>query len=206
MIQNIQKKIAFLFSILFHPIFIPLIGVFIIFNSGLYNLILTSEYKKIILLIVSVGTIILPLSFIPFFLIIKVIKTIEMNEPRERIIPYFITMILYYFTYYSILRSHVPEIIKSFLLSTVISIFLTIVINSKFKISTHMIGSGGLLALVIVIIFRYNIYNQFALIFVVLISGIIAFSRLYLQSHNQKQVYLGFFLGLFSTLITMYFY
>ena len=69
-------------------------------------------------------------------------------------------------------------------------------VNIFWKISAHMVGIGGLLGIMITISSRLQINLHYLLIALVLIAGLVAFSRLKLNEHNSAQIYCGFLLGL----------
>ena len=94
------KKSAKVLSVLFHPLLLPAIGMLILFNSGSVLEYLPFQAKKIILLIVFVSTFVLPLTFVPFFIFQKIIQNVQMETNKERLIPFFVTSVLYFFCYY----------------------------------------------------------------------------------------------------------
>jgi hypothetical protein len=72
-------------SILFHPLILPALSILVLFNSGSYIDFLPYQAKKIILLIVIVSTFILPLTFVPFYIFQNIIKSIQMENHKERL-------------------------------------------------------------------------------------------------------------------------
>ena len=59
-----------------------------------------------------------------------------------------------------------------------------------------MIGVGGLLAVILILGFEFsNFQVVYPLLFVLMLSGAIATSRLYLNAHQPAEVYAGFFTG-----------
>ena len=181
----------------------PLIGVFIILNSGIYVAFMPSEAKNIILLVVLTCTFGLPMAFIPIYYYKKITTSIEMSQAQERIVPLLVTASFYYFSYYLLRRMGVPGIIQSFLLACTIAVCLNLLISTKWKISAHMIGMGGVLGLIISLSFNYSASIMFFLMLAVMISGIVAFARLSLNAHTPTQVYAGLATGFATMLLVM---
>lgn len=199
-----QKFISKTFSILFHPLLLPTLGVLILFNSGSYIDFLPFNAKKIVLLIVFVSTFVLPLTFVPFYLFQNIISTIHMDSHKERLIPFFMSFCLYLFCYYLLYRIGSPEIINRLILAGATSILALFLISIKWKISAHMTGLGGLTGALIALSFLLKVNLQYYIIGSVLISGLVAFSRLSLQAHSPKQIYVGWFVGLFVSFIVIF--
>jgi len=202
------KVSAKILSVLFHPLILTTIGTVILFNSGSILDFLSFNAKKIILLIVFVCTFILPLTFVPFFIFQKIIKNVQMENNRERLVPFFVTSILYFFCYYLLVRLNAPEIktIVLFVLAAAINVFVLFLISFKYKISAHMAGIGGLTGALIAISFILNINLEYFIIITIIVSGIIGYSRLKLKTHKQYQIYIGWFTGLIISFVVLFFF
>jgi len=201
-----MKTFSQIISYIFHPLIIPTLGIFIIFNSGTYISNLIPEAKQLIYILVFVSTFLFPLLTIPFLLWQKIIKSIYVKTTKERIIPMLLTLIFYYFGYYIIGSNNISGLIRAFFLASIISLTTTFFINIKWKISTHMMGLGGLVGLVIGISLRLDINLIVYLIILIFISGIVGAARLKLNSHNILQVSAGFYIGILIVLSTILFY
>jgi len=200
-----QKIIANIISVIFHPLIMPTLGIFLLFNSNPFFSLISFEQQKIIYYIVIGCTFVLPIVIIPFFIFQSLIKSIRLEEKEERRIPLFITLTFYYFAYYILKKISAPEIIVSYILSCFIAVAVTLLISIKFKISAHLIGIGGVTGFIIAISFTLMINSQLILMLLILISGLIGYARLRLNAHNPAQVYAGYFLGMAIVLITLIF-
>lgn len=207
-IENIQRNLfAKIISILFHPLLMPTYALIIIFNSGTHYSYLPAQAQKIIYVLVFLSTFLIPISIIPFLLQLKLISAFHLKDRKDRIIPLFITAISYYFSFYLLNRLpfHVPQFIKVLVLASAILILINLLVNLKWKISAHLIGIGGLLALVFVFSIVYYANLLYVLIFITIVSGIIAYARLKLCAQTPKQIYLGFLLGFIGMVVIIYF-
>ena len=200
------RKIAHFFSIIFHPLLMPTIGVYIIFHSDLYFTYIPFELKRIIYIIVFICTTVLPLSLMPFFIYQRIIHNIQMNRRRDRLIPLIITTIMYFFAYFLLYKLQTPEFVRLFMLAAAIIVFITCLLSIKWKISAHMVGIGGLVGMIIALYSQVTGNLNFYLFTSIFVAGLVGASRLRLNVHNTRQVYIGLVIGLIPTLLIMLFF
>jgi hypothetical protein len=199
-----SKILAKVFSIVFHPILLPTIGMIILFNSGSVLEFIPYQAKKVILLIVFFSTAVLPLTFVPFFVFQKIVKSVQMDDAKERLIPFAVTSILYAFSYYLLIRLGAPNTIAKFILIGAITVFALFILSFFWKISAHMAGLGGLFGALIAVSFNLNVNLEYYIIPVAIISGLLGFSRLLLNKHRPYQIYSGWILGMVVALIVLF--
>ena len=199
-----NKTFAKILSVVLHPLLIPTIGLLIVLNSGSRLEFLPSQAKRIILLIVFVSTTILPLTFVPFYVFQKIIKNVQMDNSKERLIPFLVTSVLYVFCYYLLLRLGVPDTIVNFILVGAVSVFTLFILSFFWKISAHMLGIGGLVGALISISFILNVNLEYYIVASILFSGILGYSRLTLGKHKQYQIYTGWILGLTMSIAILF--
>ena len=192
-----ERLIAKIISVIFHPLFMPVYGILILFFiSGTFLSYLAGPVKNIVLIIIAVNTIILPLSVVPFYISQKIIKSIHMNTSRERIIPLTMNSIFFYLGFYLLNRLQVPDLIKMYVLASFSVVVVTLLVSLKWKISIHMVGIGGLTGAIISISWHLGVDMKAIWMGLILCSGLIGFARLELNKHTPAQVYSGFFAGL----------
>jgi len=201
-----MKNSAKIISILFHPLLMPSIGFLILFNSGTYLAYLPLDYKKMILIIVTICTLVIPLSMIPFFLYQKIIFSVHMSEKRERYIPLLVSFLLFLFCFYLLQRIRIPPAYHAFCLGCVISAGTAFIITSKWKISAHMIGIGGLIGLIAYLIFYLQVNLELYLALAILVAGMTGTARMMLDAHKPSEVYIGFLVGLTVIPAVMFIY
>jgi len=183
-------------STLFHPLLIPTIGLFLIFNLGGHFAYLPFEHKRAVYIIVLLSTCALPLTLIPLFLLTGIIKSVYMRERKERIFPTLATGGFYLLGYFFLSKIEiVPAFIQAFMLATIVTICIALAITFFWKISMHMIGIGGLTGALLALSLRFDLDIWIAFSCVLLISGLLGSSRLYLKAHTPLQVHAGFALG-----------
>jgi len=190
-----MKILTKTFSFLLHPLLMPTIGILILMYSNSYIAFIPESAKKMIIILTAVGTFLLPALMIPIFMLRGMVTEIQMDDRRERLFPLAITLIFYILTFVLFIRIPVYRLIHAFMLGTLLSLLAGFLITFKWKISTHMIGLGGLTAFILIVSLHLNIYMLPHLILVILASGIAGASRLYLNAHNATQVCVGFITG-----------
>ncbi len=192
-----QRLVAKIISVIFHPLFMVGYGILILFFiSGTFLSYLAGPVKNIVLIIIAVNTIILPLSVVPLYISQKIIKSIHMETARERIIPLVMNSIFFYLGFYLLNKLQVPELIKMYVFASFSVVVVTLLVSLKWKISIHMMGIGGLTGAIISISWHLGVDMKAVWMGLILCGGLIGFARLELNKHTPAQVYSGFFIGL----------
>ena len=213
--MNASLRIFFkIVSIIFHPLLLPTYGtvLFLWANPSVQpqQPIEKGEMlaPKFLLISVFVNTFFMPFVAIVMMKFLGFIKTFEMKDKMERIIPLIATMTFYMWAFMVVRGNfpYVPKIFKVFILGTVISVVLSFIINLGFKLSIHMVGVSGLLAAIMLMMISSEKSLFLVLIGVVILSGLVATARLYLKAHTIKELYFGFLVGLSSQMIAMIIY
>lgn len=203
--RNFFTRLAQIVSIVFHPVFMPLYGLLIIFSAPTLLSFVPLKIKRLTLLVVIANNIILPLSLTLILYSRGVIKTIFARERNERSLLLIITFVLYLITTVMMLKMPVPNLIKAYFVSTAFVTFITIIINLVWRLSLHSVAVGGLLTLVCFMAYLFEVPVTGYLAGMVLLSGLVMFSRLYNEDHEPVEVWTGFFTGAVSMVFSLMF-
>jgi membrane-associated phospholipid phosphatase len=198
-----MKTLSRFLSVLFHPLIMPTLGLLVIFLSGLNFTFFSFEQKRAILLIVFLSTSIIPLSFIPFFLLKKPGFRIEMDSARDRLLPFFLTSFIYFIAWFFLWKIGIPELLLHYVFASALAVLFTSIITGFWKISAHMVGIGGIAGLILYLSFYFNADVFLSAIFILFLAGIIGSARLTLKAHIPEQIYTGFLLGFVTVLLTL---
>ncbi len=201
--KDFYTRVSKIIAIAFHPLLMPLYGMFIIFVSPTLLGYLPFNIMKLLFLIILINNVLLPISLLPFFMHRHIISSYSINERKERNVPLIIATILYGTTSYIIFKFPIPLFLKSFIFSTAILSLIVTVINFRWKISLHSVGSGALIALVIILSVKMLTPLQWYLIAVFIAAGLTLSSRLKLNIHNPLQVWVGFLTGFIGLTLFM---
>jgi hypothetical protein len=203
----VEIRIAKFLSYILHPLLMPTYGFALIFSTHNYIATFTPLNLKVIILVITfVFTFILPA--LNSFILLKMgkIRSLEMETPRERIIPYISTSFYFFALYYLFASAQFPPVFVILILGAGVSIVLTWLINFRWKISAHAVGVGGIIGATMGISLRLMIDLRLILIIIILVAGGLGFARLKLNAHSPAQVYTGFLLGIITELLLMIFY
>src|ERR1043165_3253938 len=160
-----ETRFAKIISVLFHPLLMPTYGFALLFYTKNYIATFTADnIKFLILSITFLFTFLLPALNALILLKMKRISSLEMNDPKERIIPYGSTSLYYFALFYLFYNADFPAIFKIVILGAGISILLTLLINFRWKISAHCLGIGGMAGAMLGIIYRLQLDFQAVLI------------------------------------------
>lgn len=193
MMRVISRSISFLF----HPVFLPLLSIFILFQLPFYiNYKYTADYRNAIYLIILLNTIILPVLANLYLLNRKVISALEMPTAKERRIPYFISVLIFVFTLYVLEKINFHPVYLSLFRSVNISLVLLFFFAvGNLKVSAHLCGIGGLCGMLLVLAVGFHVDTFEILCLFLLIGGMVGTSRLYLKAHSGWELLLGFLIG-----------
>ncbi|TRZ46493.1 hypothetical protein DMZ48_03705 [Robertkochia solimangrovi] len=188
-------------SHLFNPLFMPLAGTVAYYLvSPKYN---APEVKKSIIFAILIVTIAIPILF--FFLLKNLgwVSDSDLSKTKERRLPLLIFIILNYITIIKILPNSASSELNFFFVGIIGALIACLImVFLKFKASMHMIGISGLTTFIFGLAVHYEINITLALAGLVLVSGAIATSRLYLKNHDGPEIIAGILLGALPQFIT----
>lgn len=201
-----MKLTAKLISILLHPVFMPLIGIFIIYNTGVYSTGLNWEVKKYTYLLGALFSIFMPVSILMLLLYFRQVQEIELSDKRERILPVLISAFSQFLLFVVIKRVLPLSIVQAYIFSIVVLSLLLFVSTFRLKLSMHMLGLGGLSGLLFILSNNYQIDVFYLFVLALLLSGLVASIRYYLKAHNFTEIISGYLLGFFGSIGFMLMY
>ena len=191
-----NKPLAIALSYLAHPALIPMLGVaFILLLSPHY---ISSSVFLIVMLHVFLGTYFFPLVLALALKRMGLLSSLRMAEPSERKLPYITAGLFYYITAHSLRDYPLPEAVTGYLLAGVVILAVALVLLSFTKISIHTAGMGAFVALTLFLSYYYGVDLLPVLIISLILTGLLATARLYLDAHTPFEVYSGFLIGMLS--------
>jgi len=204
---TILRVLARICSYAFHPLFIPtyiFLWLTVRFPFAFHDLSPFVLFTRKI-------TVFWMTAFFPAFSVfllsqLKFIDNIYLRTQRERIAPYIITMIFYWWMWYLSLHwPEQPEVLKFFYLGIGLSTVAGLIINNFFKISMHAMGVGGAVMCVILTSFYYQVYLGVDIALIIIIAGTTCTARLILNEHANKEIYSGLLVGIACQAIAYHF-
>jgi len=202
---------------LFMPILMPVYALLLVmytpsqpFNLSEENslFIFSNQNKVAILSNYILFTVIAPVAMYSIFLKLNIIKTIQLDDKKERNMPMILMAIFCFLLFYTFnsIQVVLPKYVYGLCLAGGIIITLFSILNIYFKISLHATGVGILTGFVFAYISEQLFFQLWILIFVLLVSGIVLSSRLYLNKHNSIELISGYFLSFIITFTVNLYY
>ena len=201
--QPVLKIIAKIVSYALHPLFIPtyiFLWLTLRFSVNFDDITAAGLTFKTI-------SVFLNASFFPAFAVfllwrLKFIESIFLRTQKDRIIPYIITMIFYWWLWY-LSRSFTdqPDALKYFYFGIFLNTVFGLLINNFIKISMHAMGAGTSVAFVILSCLHYQTFLGADITVAIILAGIICTARMLLDQHSSTEIYTGLLIGVIGQLL-----
>lgn len=198
------RRAAEILSVVFHPIFIPLYGLIIIYSSNTLHSFLPLQVKRMIFILVMANNVLLPMALATVLYARGAISTFNARDRNERVLLLTFSMVMYSLTAFLLLRMQVPGLFRAFFIAIAVVTLITLLITVFYRISLHASGIGGLLALVLFMAGLYHIGMVWQTVAVLLIGSAVLSSRIYLEDHTPAEVWSGFFAGVAIMGLTLF--
>jgi len=190
-------------SAVLHPLLIPLFGTILLFQVGIFSE-LPLNYRLYI-----EGLVFLNMGLVPglgIWLLKKSghVSDYDVSIRSERLFPYLISLISYLTACYVLFRYQMPWWVLKLFFGSILATILAFLITLKWKISAHTMSYGALVAASFLVCLTQSINPIVYFILLILLGGLQASSRLFLNAHSLSQVIGGFILGFFSVCCTFF--
>lgn len=190
-------RFAQFISIFGHPLFMPVYAMLLIFEFNPYiDLQIPKNVQIIVLSILSIFTILLPLLTAIILHKLGVVKSIYMKTAEERKWPFLLSVLWYYLGFELLTNVSLPASLYLLMIGAITVILIAHFITLRWKISVHMLGVGGVIGAMIGLSQRFQFNHFYIILFLFFVAGLIGYARLKTNSHNYRQVYAGFILGI----------
>lgn len=200
------RFLAKVISYVFHPLFIPVYLTFFLLQIHAYLFAGLDDWQKLaVFLQMFVNCTFLPLVSVLLLKGLKFINSIYLETQRDRIIPYVICMIFYFWNWYALKNNRQVSEIVDLSLAIFISSILGFLANINLKVSMHAIAVAVMSTFMALLTLHdsSNLILYFCLS--VVITGAVCTSRLIVSSHHPREVYLGLLIGILSQLLAHWF-
>ena len=203
---NALRIPAKIISYIFHPIFIPVYILIFLMRVQPYLFVSVVGLKKTFT-IIQFGVM---YAFFPVVtaLLLKAlgfIDSVYMKTQKDRIIPYVICMIYYFWVWHVIRNQNIyPAELVQFSLAIFITSILGLMSNSYMKVSMHAMAVGVMAAFVVVLSIAGNIDSGIYISAALFITGLVCTARLIVSDHTGKEIYTGLFIGIIALLLAKF--
>ncbi len=185
---------AKILSAILSPFYAPLWAIICLFTFS-YLRMVTFEYKLLMVGMVYIFTILIPNTGINIFRIINKWTHRELSNREHRHLPYILTVISYATCLVLMTHINAAMFFKGIVIAALVSQLICVIINAWWKISTHMVGMGGLVGALIAFSYLFFFNPAIPACILILLSGALGTSRIILRQHSVAQVGVGFAVG-----------
>lgn len=197
------RVLAKIFSYLFHPLFVPVyIVAFLVYVQPYLYAGFSAWDKQIVVIQALVMYTFFPLVTVLLLKAVKFVDSIFLKTQRDRIIPYVVCGIWYFWAWY--VRHNLPgtphELVY-FSLAIFIASSIGLIANIYLKVSMHAISMGVATTFLMLMGFSQDISFKVYISVSLLITGLVCTSRFIVSDHTQQEVYAGLFIGIAGQLI-----
>jgi len=193
-------------SVVFHPLLVPTYALLVLTNlPSHFFLSMPPNYRILITVFVLLTTFVMPALILVILKKFDVVKSFEMPERQERVLPLIMVSAFFYLTYYLLKQSEQNSVITLFMIGATMLVLLCLIINYFTKISIHATSWGGFLGALLGFSLFFRVELTFWLYLVIFVAGLVGTARLVLKVHTPGQVFGGFLLGIVSQMLLFYF-
>ena len=194
-----------LISYVFHPLLFSFLGSFLYLYLSPKHILKEQEY--IILLIVFVSTYIIPILLLALLKRVNMISDYHLRNIEERKFPVLFFIMLSFLLGRAMVSTQIADLLAFSFFGVAFALSFTyLLFNIKIKTSLHTLGIGGIIGFVMVMSYEYRLNFNSLLAGLFILAGLIGVSRLALNAHRPKEIYIGFVLGLISQVISFQIY
>ena len=205
------RKLAIGISAVMHPLLMTTyLFALLFFYAPLITRPLSSTAANYILLALLITTFVLPVVSIAAlrfsaFRITNNFAVLSLPTRQERVLPFFFTSLFYLITTYMFMAKFKVNLVLVVILAAATALILVVSTVTLFiKVSAHAASGAAMVGFLIGLIVRYpQTYLFIPLLVAVVLTGCVMSSRLYLNLHSVKGVWLGAGLGLTVSLGAM---
>lgn len=181
------------------PLLMPVYGMMLAFGLSLLD-VAPMHMRVNFTLIVAGITVVVPMILVLLLKKLGLVDDVGLNNRKERLIPYIITIVAYGVTAWFMAAKHAPLWLSMFFAGGAVAALINLIINFRWKISAHAAGIAGVVALIIRIAKdgypEPEIYTW--LLIAIGLTGLLGSARVWLGRHTVWQVLAGYAVGFCS--------
>lgn len=192
-----MRAIALVISVVFQPLLMPTLVYGMILFGVPESTSIPEEFKERIFFLILLSTLVIPMISIIGLRLSGTVKSLHMPEIKDRRVPFLITSLYFILTtWFLYQKSDLDPVLWLGMGVITFSVVSLTIVSLFWKMSAHMTGLGGLLAVVLVLGSKFpNFEVLYPLLGALVLCGMVATSRLFLQAHRPLEVYVGLVSG-----------
>lgn len=194
--ESIVGGVSRILSWVLVPMLMPVYGLMAIFACS--NLIFTPYDDKVVMVeMTALINVAVPFILILAMKALGLIEDVGLNNRKERIVPYIITIMCLGGTGFYLYLNGAPKWVSMFYVGGAATGIVNMLVNFKWKISAHAAGIAGVIA-VLLRVWQSEmptVYCMPLLIVSIILAGLLGSARIWLRRHTLGQVLCGYITG-----------
>lgn len=181
----------------FQPLLMPSLVFGLLFFGVPQATSLPEAFKiRIFYLIVS-ATLLIPMVMMLGLRWSGLVKSLHFEEKSDRRVPFLMVTLFYVLTTYFLKeKTELDPILWQGMGVITLAVMLLTTVTFFWKMSAHLTGIGGVLAVAgIMGLYFPSVMVAYLLVGTLLLGGLVASSRLYLDAHSPAEIYAGLVVG-----------
>ena len=191
------RKLALFLSVVFQPLLMPSLVFGLLFFGVPQATSLPDAFKVRIFYLIVCATLLIPVVLMLGLRWSGYVKSLHFEEKSDRRIPFLVVTLFYVLTTYFLKeKTELDPILWQGMAVITTAVALLTAVTYFWKMSAHLTGIGGVLAVVGILgLFFPSLTVAYLLVATLVLGGIVASSRLYLDAHRPAEVYVGLLVG-----------
>ena len=191
------RKLALLLSVVFQPLLMPSLVFGLLFFAVPQASSIPESFKARLFYLIVTSTLLIPMVLMLGLRWGGMIKSLHFEEKSERKTPFILVTLFYLLTTYFLKeKTELDPILWQGMGVIAFAVALLTGITFFWKMSAHMTGIGGVLGVLAVLAIYFPSKDlAYLLVATLLLGGLVASARLYLDAHRPAEVYVGLLVG-----------
>lgn len=191
------RKLALLLSVVFQPLLMPSLVFGLLFFGVPQATSLPEAFKVRIFYLIVTATLLIPMILMLGLRWSGYVKSLHFAEKGDRRIPFLLVTLFYVLTTYFLKeKTEFDPILWQGMGVITTAVALLTAVTYFWKMSAHLTGIGGVLAVTGILGFYFpSMTVAYFLVAFLVLGGVVASSRLYLDAHRPAEVYVGLLVG-----------
>ncbi len=204
-----KKPVAYylsrVLSYAMHPFLLPLYAVLLLFETRLIPVYVADGMKHYLLGLVVLNTLLIPAVAVGLMRLFRLIPDLSLSRRRDRIPVLFIVALCDGICGWLLKDVEGVFLLRKFVFAAMGCAIFAFGVNLHWQVSLHMTAAGGMVGVLMILLFGGFDLLSIPFCLTVLLSGALASARLYLGKHSPAQTAVGFFGGMVVSVAVMLF-
>jgi hypothetical protein len=191
------RKLALLLSVVFQPLLMPSLVFGLLFFAVPQASSIPESFKVRLFYLIVTSTLLIPMVLMLGLRWSGMVKSLHFEDKSDRRTPFVLVTLFYLLTTYFLKeKTELDPILWQGMGIITFSVALLTGITYFWKMSAHTTGIGGVLGVLGILgIYFPSLDLAYLLVAALLLGGLVASARLYLDAHSPAEVYVGLLVG-----------